>query len=178
MTARIPRRRKLDDPTGEVREHLREWYAIARTVRGWTPLDHPARRISLALTELLADFYDDGVSCWNLDDLMGAARGTTRARLARHGYRTLPPSQKPYRSLHVRPRGSKKGPRVDITGQRHYRLTAVEWTGQSNPLGALWRFRCDCGRERIAATGQVRGGKVKECQECARPKLKRRREAA
>jgi hypothetical protein len=152
-------------------EILRELYARARTVRGWTPVDHPDRRTSVLLSELLADLSERcGLSLPTLDAAMGARPGTTRRRLQRHGYRKLPPSNADHRYTGAgltRRKHSPTGPRVDLTGRRFHDLTAVRWTGESSPLGAVWEWGCTCGRARQAVGAQVKAGKVKRCTVCA-----------
>lgn len=84
------KRPDLDSPTAAA--VLREFYVVARAVRGFHPVDHPARKTSENLSELLADLYGYGYSCESLDAAMGARPGTARKRMARHGYLKLAPS--------------------------------------------------------------------------------------
>lgn len=74
-----------------------------------------------------------------------------------------------------RPAHRRPGPQLDITGHRYGRLVAIEWTGERDRWNqSLWRFRCDCGGERVASTKQVRAGRVRECRECAAPRWRGR----
>ena len=69
--------------------------------------------------------------------------------------------------------------RHDITGQRRDHLTAIRPTGEMSDRGAVWVWRCDCGRETergIDSVGSERGGSTM-CRACAR-ELKRRQAAA
>jgi hypothetical protein len=52
--------------------------------------------------------------------------------------------------------------RVDLTGQRFNRLTAIRFVGRrgTNPY---WVFRCDCGVEKEMQPGAVKSGVVKSC---------------
>jgi hypothetical protein len=146
---------------------LRELYEAARGARGAMALDHPARRASEDLSKLLAHLRADGWSYSGLDRAMGATIGTTRSRLAKHGYIKASPSLERvrYRKVVV-PRYSR--PRIDITGQRFYKLVAVEPTGETGPAGPLWLFSCDCGNTRVTSVAQVRAGRVKACSTCPR----------
>lgn len=173
MTTRRRRRATTLEP--EAVEVLRELYAEARTVRGNTPLDHPSRRASETLSELLADLWEQYDVSWaTLDAAMGARPGATRARIARHGYKHISPSQaaKRYRGVVLdspaATRWASGGPRLNLTGQKFHQLTAVHPTGGSTQAGALWLFRCDCGGSRVAPGPQVKAGKVKMCAACGR----------
>jgi hypothetical protein len=55
--------------------------------------------------------------------------------------------------------------RVDITGQRYGRLTAIERVGKSETSGrkAIWRFRCDCGEIVDRISDRVSHGFVHSC---------------
>lgn len=50
----------------------------------------------------------------------------------------------------------------DMTGQKHGRLTAVEYV-ETRAGGAYWLFKCDCGKEKIINGSTVRRGKVNSC---------------
>jgi hypothetical protein len=50
----------------------------------------------------------------------------------------------------------------DITGQRFGRLVALSFHHQTGRI-VFWKFKCDCGMEKIAAGGNVRSGNVKSC---------------
>ncbi len=60
----------------------------------------------------------------------------------------------------------------DITGLRSGKLTAVEKTNQNYRGSALWRCRCDCGKEVLLEAYQITGEKVKSCG-CTRGEKKR-----
>jgi hypothetical protein len=51
-------------------------------------------------------------------------------------------------------------PAVDVTGQRFFRLVAIERVAESPPS---WRCRCDCGGEKVVAGRNLRSGGVKSC---------------
>jgi len=46
----------------------------------------------------------------------------------------------------------------DLMGQRFGRLVGMEHLG-----GNWWRFRCDCGAEKVANSSNVRKGSVRSC---------------
>lgn len=61
----------------------------------------------------------------------------------------------------------------DITGQRFGRLVALEPTRERSSGGAtLWRCRCDCGAECLAASTQLTQGYKKSCGCLGHPPLK------
>lgn len=90
-----------DAITPEVADELRAMYAIARTVRGGTPLDDPKRKASIDFAAALQSFIEQGVSAYRLAQVIGARPGAIRQRLARHGYRAPMPSaaHKAYRHI-------------------------------------------------------------------------------
>lgn len=51
----------------------------------------------------------------------------------------------------------------DIAGERFGRLVAIECIGVDNEKRALWRCRCDCGRETIVQGKSLRSGNTKSC---------------
>lgn len=53
--------------------------------------------------------------------------------------------------------------RIDITGQKFNRLTAIKYTGLNKNRLSTWLFRCDCGIEKIIVTQNVKSGIVKSC---------------
>nr|DAP96422.1 MAG TPA: Acetone carboxylase alpha subunit [Caudoviricetes sp.] len=54
--------------------------------------------------------------------------------------------------------------RMDLTGQRFGRLTAIEYLPSSGSRnGARWRCRCDCGREIVAASANLKSGHTTSC---------------
>lgn len=60
---------------------------------------------------------------------------------------------------------STKTVRKDISGERHWRLTAVRRSRKRNRNGrrGYWVFRCDCGKTIHSVPANVRKGKVKSC---------------
>ena len=60
----------------------------------------------------------------------------------------------------------------DLTGQRFGRLLCLEQTEQRKDRRAVWRCRCDCGREVLVPTGQLTNGYTKSCGCLGRPPLK------
>lgn len=52
-------------------------------------------------------------------------------------------------------------PRLDLSGQKFGRLTAIEWI--SNTSGGRWRCICDCGAERFVPTNPLRNGNTTSC---------------
>lgn len=155
----------------EIRQALRALQVRARRCRGTMPLDAPERKASEALSELLAKLHASGLSWSALDRAMGVVIGTSSSRVARHGHRPAAPSHKPYRGVRwtVPPMPGRKGPRKDLTGQKFDRLTAIEPTGEVTRGGVLWRWRCECGGERVALGPQVKAGKVRSCGTCSPP---------
>lgn len=89
--------------TAEVADELRAMYAIAKTVRGTTPLDDPKRQISREFTEALAVLVEQGATVYRLAKVLNVRHGTVYARLARYGYRAPSPSRahKKYRGTTV-----------------------------------------------------------------------------
>lgn len=148
-----------------MKQKLQALYAVARRCRGTTPLDAPERRASEKLSALLAQLHRSGLSWSALDRAMGAVIGTSSDRAARHGHREPSPRHKPYRGVRwtAPPMPGRKGPRKDLTGQKFGHLTAIEPTGEVTRGGALWRWRCECGGERVALGAQVKAGRVRTC---------------
>lgn len=58
------------------------------------------------------------------------------------------------------PRGSNY---KDLKGQRFGRLTCIEDVGRSKRGCALWRCRCDCGREAVVVSHSLISGNTKSC---------------
>lgn len=83
--------------TGDLAARLREMYAVAATLRGPVPADHPARRASEDFTALLANLRDDGYNMHEIARILGVRYDTVRSRLGRHGYKHQPPSQPRYK---------------------------------------------------------------------------------
>ena len=50
------------------------------------------------------------------------------------------------------------GKRIDLTGQRFGRLTAIEYVGNSK-----WLCKCECGNEKIVCRGHLKSGAIRSC---------------
>ena len=57
---------------------------------------------------------------------------------------------------------------INITGEKYGKLTAIERIGRHKYGGALWLFKCDCGKDRIADSSSVRTGRILSCGCAAR----------
>lgn len=55
------------------------------------------------------------------------------------------------------------GNRLELTGQRHGRLTVLEATDIRLNKQVVWRCACDCGKEHFARSNQIRSGQVQSC---------------
>lgn len=53
--------------------------------------------------------------------------------------------------------------RIDLTGQRFGRLTAIEYSGRSSDGQAKWKCICDCGTIAFSSSGNLRSGRMKSC---------------
>lgn len=53
--------------------------------------------------------------------------------------------------------------RIDMTGQRFGRLVGIGFDHRTSCGHAHWLFRCDCGKEFVAAGGNVRSGRTASC---------------
>lgn len=73
-------------------QELREMNAVAATVNGGTPADHPSRRVSEHLSAQLAAYVAQGVTVSYLARVLGVTDNAVSFRLARHGFRQAPPS--------------------------------------------------------------------------------------
>jgi transposase-like protein len=62
-------------------------YDVAKTVRGFTPLDDPARKATVDLSARLAAHVERGVSMASIARAIGVSTSTVLQRLARHGHR-------------------------------------------------------------------------------------------
>lgn len=47
---------------------------------------------------------------------------------------------------------------IDITGQKFGRLTAIKYVGDRK-----WLFKCDCGKEKVIRTTDVKSGRTQSC---------------
>ena len=58
----------------------------------------------------------------------------------------------------------ESGKRLDITGRRYGKLTAICPTGRKNPQeSVIWKCRCDCGNETEASVSELNKGNRKSC---------------
>ena len=62
--------------------------------------------------------------------------------------------------------------RINLQGQRFGKWTVLSYEGHTDEGIALWRCRCDCGREGIVLSSNLRQGKSKSCG-CSRRKWKK-----
>ena len=54
--------------------------------------------------------------------------------------------------------------KIDITGRRYGKLTAICPTNKKNAQGSvIWKCRCDCGRETEASVLELNSGNSKSC---------------
>jgi hypothetical protein len=51
----------------------------------------------------------------------------------------------------------------DISNQRFGRVVAIAPTGEKKWGVSLWRYRCDCGVEKVAAVNSLKSGLVRSC---------------
>lgn len=53
---------------------------------------------------------------------------------------------------------------IDLTGQRFGRLTVIKREiDNATSKGVRWLCRCDCGKDKIASSHYLRGGRVRSC---------------
>lgn len=97
-----------DTITPETAEELRRLHAIARTVNGNTPLNHPSRKTSVEFTEALAVLVEQGITVYRLAKVLGVGHQSIYNRLARHGYRKPAPSQAGHRYRGTTTHGNRK----------------------------------------------------------------------
>jgi len=99
------------------------------------------------------------------------AREYARARKAGIPWVNPVPKQR------VNRKGIPIGPRIDITGQKFNKLTAVRFVRMElSPNGGLgkqyfWEFLCDCGTTKDINRCNVTAGKQRTCGECWGGKL-------
>ena len=51
----------------------------------------------------------------------------------------------------------------ELTGQKRFRLTFLEFVGRNESRNARWRVRCDCGTEFVVTASAVREGCTMSC---------------
>lgn len=79
---------------------IRELHSLVTTVRGWTPLDDPARLAIEPFGDLLfSTMRDYNIPQTQLETVMGMGRSTFVFWLRSHGYLTQAPSQKTYQGV-------------------------------------------------------------------------------
>ena len=62
----------------------------------------------------------------------------------------------------------------DIAGIRFGKLIVVEPTNRRGPNGAVyWMCKCDCGKDHIASTANLRNGSTKSCG-CLHAEIRRK----
>lgn len=69
------------------------------------------------------------------------------------------------------------GVKGDLAGRRFGRLVAIEPSGRRSGSNAMWRCRCDCGRECEVDRSNLLGGQIMSCG-CLRSELAGVRRAA
>lgn len=55
---------------------------------------------------------------------------------------------------------------LNLLGQRFSKLTVLERVGSDKQRNALWRCKCDCGKERICNTRQLVSMDARSCIDC------------
>ena len=53
--------------------------------------------------------------------------------------------------------------KLDLTGLEYGRLKVIEYAGSNKHQSATWLCRCECGKERIYATGNLQSGNSTSC---------------
>lgn len=51
----------------------------------------------------------------------------------------------------------------DLTGRRFGKMTALEFSHRGNARVSYWKFRCDCGKEKVASGRDVKRGAIVSC---------------
>lgn len=55
------------------------------------------------------------------------------------------------------------GKKLDLTGQKFGRLTAIKIVGKTKQHSIIWECRCDCGNITNVVTGDLKSGHTKSC---------------
>lgn len=55
----------------------------------------------------------------------------------------------------------------NITGEKFWKLTALNFEYRDNNYRHFWKFRCDCGNEIIARKNAVISGNTTQCKKCS-----------
>ena len=80
----------------DVAEHLVALYSEGRRLRGKARADHPARIAADKFAALAYELTKQHITVQQIADLLGCTAQNVDKYLRRRGYRSLPPSQKPY----------------------------------------------------------------------------------
>jgi hypothetical protein len=67
-------------------------------------------------------------------------------------------------------------PRDNLIGKRFDRITVTEFSHIAPSHQLMWKYRCDCGTEKVTSAGNLRRGGVKSCG-CWRREINLRRKA-
>ena len=70
--------------------------------------------------------------------------------------------------------GFKKQPVADITGTKWSKLTAISFSHRGFRGNQHWKFKCDCGAQKVLALAEVKRGKTKSCGCLNREKARER----
>lgn len=52
---------------------------------------------------------------------------------------------------------------IDLTGQKFYNLTPVEWIPAHDGIKGIWKCRCDCGKYTFVSTADLNRATTKSC---------------
>lgn len=52
---------------------------------------------------------------------------------------------------------------IDMTGEKYGKLLVVEYAGKTKRGLSLWKCKCDCGREAVVQSANLRNGHTKSC---------------
>lgn len=52
---------------------------------------------------------------------------------------------------------------IDLSGQRFWRLTVIEYAGKDHANKTMWKCVCDCGKETIARSSALKSGDKRSC---------------
>ena len=63
---------------------------------------------------------------------------------------------------------------IDRTGQKHHRITFLEFVDTAENGNSRWKVRCDCGTEFIATASNIIHGSTRSCG-CYRDEQNRNR---
>jgi hypothetical protein len=141
----------------ETLNELARLRVLTETVRGWTPIDSPARQALKPFGDLLFQTIQDyGIPQQQLERLMGLKGSTLTVWLKSHGYLKQSPSQKSYRGIGLN--GPKKGRKGLVSGdscRRGHVLTESNIGTQK-----AGQYCKDCTRESAKLRYQKAGSSV------------------